>query len=168
MLFPLNRQSPDQILNAVWPVGSVFISTVATDPAQLMGFGVWQAFGTGRVLVGIDAGQTEFDTLGETGGSKTVTLTAAQMPSHTHVQDPHTHTQNAHSHVQNLPSSQTGSQASGTRDTSTTGTVADALSTASATATNQNATATNQNTGGDGSHPNLPPYIVVKMWLRTA
>lgn len=38
----------------------------------------------GRVPVGFDSSQTEFDTLGETGGAKTHTLTTAQMPSHTH------------------------------------------------------------------------------------
>jgi microcystin-dependent protein len=38
----------------------------------------------GRVIVGQDSGQTEFDTLGETGGSKTHTLTEAQIPAHSH------------------------------------------------------------------------------------
>ena len=38
----------------------------------------------GRVPVGRDAGQTEFDTLGETGGAKTQALTIAQLPSHSH------------------------------------------------------------------------------------
>lgn len=38
----------------------------------------------GRVPVGRDAAQTEFDVLAETGGAKTHTLTAAQMPSHSH------------------------------------------------------------------------------------
>jgi len=38
----------------------------------------------GKVPVGLDSSQTEFDTLGETGGAKTVTLTEAQMPGHTH------------------------------------------------------------------------------------
>lgn len=40
----------------------------------------------GRVVVGRDSGQTEFDTLGETGGAKTHTLTAAEsgLPAHTH------------------------------------------------------------------------------------
>lgn len=54
----------------------------------------------GRVPVGRDAGQTEFDTLAETGGTKTHTLTSAEMPSHTHVQNAHTHVQDAHTHVQ--------------------------------------------------------------------
>ena len=38
----------------------------------------------GRVPVGTDSSQTEFDALGETGGAKTHTLTEAQLPSHTH------------------------------------------------------------------------------------
>jgi len=38
----------------------------------------------GRMLVGIDAAQTEFDTLGETGGSKTASITSANLPTHTH------------------------------------------------------------------------------------
>ena len=38
----------------------------------------------GRTVVGRDAAQTEFDTLGETGGAKTHTLTVDEMPSHTH------------------------------------------------------------------------------------
>jgi microcystin-dependent protein len=55
----------------------------------------------GRIPVGRDAAQTEFDVLGEAGGAKTHTLTTAEMPSHTHVQDSHNHTQNSHNHTQN-------------------------------------------------------------------
>jgi microcystin-dependent protein len=54
----------------------------------------------GRVAVGRDSTQTEFDTLGEVGGAKTHTLTTAEMPSHTHIQDAHNHTQNSHNHTQ--------------------------------------------------------------------
>jgi microcystin-dependent protein len=38
----------------------------------------------GRVPVGLDSTQTEFDTLAETGGAKTHTLTIPEMPSHNH------------------------------------------------------------------------------------
>lgn len=55
----------------------------------------------GKVPVGQDSADTQFDVLGETGGAKTHTLSAAEMPSHAHTQDPHNHTQNSHNHTQN-------------------------------------------------------------------
>ena len=67
-----------------WPVGSVYTSIVSTNPATLLGGGTWVSFGAGRVLVGLDATQTEFDTVEETGGAKTHTLTTAEMPAHLH------------------------------------------------------------------------------------
>lgn len=74
-----------------FPVGSVFIAVVATDPATLLGYGTWSAFGAGRVLVGLDSGDTDFDTVEETGGSKTSghthgvgTIDAGTHPAHTH------------------------------------------------------------------------------------
>lgn len=45
----------------------------------------------GRVPVGRDASQTEFDTLGETGGAKTVTLSSSEIPSHVHNVSEYTH-----------------------------------------------------------------------------
>lgn len=159
---------PTNPLSQLWPVGSVYLSVVATNPADLLGFGTWVAFGAGRVPVGFDAGQTEFDTLEETGGVKDVALTVAQMPSHTHTQDAHTHVQNAHSHVQSVNTATTGGLSGYTPDTSSNTSAASGYSTQPATATNQNATATNQNTGGGAAHTNLQPYIVVRMWKRTA
>jgi microcystin-dependent protein len=154
-------------LQQVYPVGSIYISVVSTNPATLFGFGTWAAFATGRTLVGIDAGQTEFDVVEETGGAKTHTLTSAEMPSHTHVQNAHTHVQNAHAHnVLGRDSGAIGATARVT-NASSAGTVGD-NPTSSVTAVNQNATATNQNTGGGGAHNNLQPYVVVYMWKRTA
>ena len=124
-----------------FPVGSVFIAVVSTNPATLLGYGTWAAFGAGRTLVGIDAGQTEFDTVKETGGAKTHTLIEAEMPSH--------------AHVENQNSATTGALAGwGARDTSTSTSIATGYSTAA--------------TGGGGAHNNLQPYIVVYMWERTA
>lgn len=157
-----SAQLPASGGSEAFPVGALFFSTVSTDPATLLGYGSWSAYATGRVVVGIDGSQTEFDAAGETGGAKTHTLTAAEMPSHTHVQDAHTHVQDAHSH----------GMAEGTTDGSGTfmdrsnAAAATTATTDAATATNQNATATNQNTGGGGAHNNLQPYIVVYIWKR--
>jgi microcystin-dependent protein len=167
-----------------FPIGYILISTVNTNPSTFLGYGTWGAFGAGRVLVGLDSGQTEFDTAEETGGAKTHTLTTAEMPSHTHVQDAHTHVQNAHTHTQDahthVITSQTAttggatSYEHGTLDTSsaeaeaTEVTGSTTATNQNTTAVNQNATAVNQNTGGGGAHNNLQPYIVVYFWERTA
>lgn len=71
-------------IEALYPIGTIYTSTVATNPNTLLGFGTWAAFGAGRVLVGIDATQTEFDTVEETGGEKTHALTSAENGPHTH------------------------------------------------------------------------------------
>lgn len=167
-----------------FPVGSVFLSVLSDDPATLLGYGTWAAIGAGRMLVGVDTGDTDFNALEETGGAKTVTLTEAQMPSHTHVQNSHNHTQNSHNHTQDahghVITSQTATTGSATSyehgalDTSsaeaeaTETTQTTVATNQAATATNQATTAVNQNTGGGEAHNNMPPYLVVCMWKRTA
>ena len=59
-----------------FPVDSVFISIVSTNPATLLGYGTWAARAAGRVLVGLDSGDTDFDVVEETGGAKTSTPNA--------------------------------------------------------------------------------------------
>jgi microcystin-dependent protein len=145
-----------------FPVGYVLISTVNTNPQTFLGYGTWSAFGAGRVLVGLDSGQTEFDAAEETGGAKTVTLTAAQsgLPQHTHVQNAHTH--------QFLPRSGTSGAVSsivtGTLDTSSAIGGADQPHIQAATAVNQNAGPTD----AAQAHSNLQPYVVTYFWKRTA
>lgn len=152
-----------------FPVGSVFIAVVATNPGTLLGYGTWVAIAVGRMLVGFDSGDADFDAAEKTGGAKTVTLTAAQsgLPQHTHTQNAHTHVQDAHSH----------GMAEGTTDGSGTfmdrsnAAAATTAATDAATATNQNATAVNQNAGPTDAaqaHQNLPPFFVVYTWKRTA
>lgn len=127
-----------------FPVGSIFISVVSTNPATLLGYGTWVAFGAGRMLVGIDSGDTDFDTVKETGGAKTITLTEAQIPAHRHA-------------LSNLRGATTGSQ------TTAYGGIAAGSDTTSTLTPYQMAT-----TGGGEAHPNIPPYIVCYFWERTA
>jgi hypothetical protein len=68
----------DGVLGTQWrqpfQVGALYVSVSPTNPATTLGYGTWSAFGAGRVLVGVDTGDTDFDTVEETGGSKTATL----------------------------------------------------------------------------------------------
>ena len=70
-------------LLAVWPIGSIYTSVTSANPSTLFG-GNWEAFGAGRVMIGLDSNDTDFDTVEEIGGTKTHTLSIAEMPSHTH------------------------------------------------------------------------------------
>ena len=128
-------------ISDIYPVGSIYINAaVTTNPATLLGFGTWAAFGTGRMMVGYDASDSDFDALQETGGAKTHTLTIAEMPSHTH----------------NRPKG--WKPAPNDNDVDITGgngvNIADNMVTDA--------------TGGGGAHNNMPPYIVAYMWRRTA
>jgi len=69
-----------------FPVGSIYLAVVSTNPAALLGYGSWDPIGTGRVLVGLNAGDTDFDTVEETGGTKTVASAGsnAAEAAHTH------------------------------------------------------------------------------------
>ena len=62
-------------LAAVYPVGSIYINTTnSANPSSLLGFGTWVAFGAGKVPVGIDSSDTDFDAAEETGGNKSQTV----------------------------------------------------------------------------------------------
>jgi len=63
------------IFNKIYPVGSIYTNaSVSTNPATLLGFGTWAAFGQGKVMVGLNGSDTSFDTIGETGGNKSQTV----------------------------------------------------------------------------------------------
>lgn len=125
---------------AAFPVGAVFVAVVATSPATLLGYGTWAQIAEGRMLVGQDAGDPDFDVAEETGGAKTHALTAAEMP--------------AHVHGEQAPSSASGGAMKFGIDTNASGTQAAGIDTASA--------------GGGGAHSILNPYFVVYLWKRTA
>jgi len=140
-------------LVGAYPVGSIYMNaTDNTNPATLLGFGTWTAFGAGRVPVGINSGDTAFDTVEETGGSKDAVLV-----SHTHtaaVSDP------GHAHGYTRATTTSGLEAgphpvhpASVSDTTTTAVT--------------NITVANSTEGVSATNANLQPYIVVYMWKRT-
>lgn len=73
-----------EVGNLMYPIGSLYSNaTDGTNPATLLGFGTWTAFGQGRVPVG-KASSGTFSTAGSTMGAETHTLTTGEMPAHTH------------------------------------------------------------------------------------
>jgi hypothetical protein len=132
-------------------------ATSSTNPATLLGFGTWTAFGAGKVMVGLDSGDATFSTVGNTGGSKD-----AITVSHTHTATS-TVTDSGHNHsYQYSGSGQSNGgalgQASATLTTGTTGTSTTGISVATSIST----------TGSSATNANLPPYVVVYLWKRTA
>ena len=109
----------------------------------------------GRVRVAVDSGQTEFDTLGETGGEKAHTLTVAEMPSHNH---------GGATGSSNISGGSTGT----TVGTSTTRVAQGGGD--STTMTNwggSDHTHTISAQGDGGAHNNLQPFLVVNAIIRT-
>lgn len=70
-----------QILNKAYPIGSIYITLVNTNPSETIG-GEWRRVAEGRCLVGVSAERNI--TLRKTGGSITTTLNESNIPAHTH------------------------------------------------------------------------------------
>lgn len=149
-----------------FPVGAVFVSLVETDPSVLLGYGEWEAFGTGCVLAGYDAEQFDFDVAEEVGGVKTVVLAASELPIHTHDQTAHGHTQGAHAHTVQARKNVAGFGISLNGMGNGTG-ILDALILGTTTPPINSTVAINNNTGGGTGHNNLMPYFVCYFWKRT-
>lgn len=76
------------MVSVVYPVGSIYITTNSANPATLVGFSgtKWQAFGQGRVLLGVnvDSQNSSLNKADQMGGNMTVALAAGNLPSHRH------------------------------------------------------------------------------------
>tara|TARA_R110001632_G_scaffold24747_4_gene68662 strand:- start:4941 stop:5651 length:711 start_codon:yes stop_codon:yes gene_type:complete len=144
---------------ALFPVGTIYTqAAVATNPATLLGFGTWTAFGTGRVLIGLDASNTLMDSVEETGGSAdspsigantgATALSIAQMPAHTH--------------------SFSAYGSNGTDGVESANKNDNFTNTETTTSTGSGATHTHTQTSGTTTNANYQPFITVYMWKRTA
>lgn len=71
------------LLNMFYPVGSIYETMDSSfDPNKKWG-GTWERI-KGRVLIGVDENDSDFNTAEKTGGEKTHTLVVSELPQHTH------------------------------------------------------------------------------------
>ena len=149
----------EDLFDEIYPVGSIYLSlSTSFDPNSTFG-GTWERI-SNAFLYASENGQG----VGSTGGSAD-----AVVVEHTHTQKPHTHIQNQHRHQQGHRSVYDASGkavASIGYNAGTSGGVT--YYTSYTTPTNQNTTAENNATGVDGTGKNMPPFLTVNMWKRTA
>ena len=152
--------SATAVLQLAYPVGSIYINAgVTTNPATLLGFGTWTAFGAGRVIVGLNGSDALFDALEETGGSKD-----AVVVSHNHTGTTDT-TSITGGFTTGLPTA--SGVFSNAGEFSGVGFNPQPNYNISMNASH-NHTFTTGSTGSSGTNANLQPYITVAMWKRTA
>ena len=131
------------LIDLFYPVGTYYeTSNTSFNPNTTWG-GTWVEDTNGKVTVAYDTSQTEFDTIGKTGGEKTHTLTINEMPEHTHTL-------------------KTGAKTADWAEPNY------AISYQYQEASTINSTIGMKSNGGGQPHNNLQPYVVVKRWHRTA
>ena len=163
-----------QILNMIYPIGSIYMSVNNVSPATFIG-GTWVAL-TDRVLIGAGSSYA----VNATGGAITHTHTSA---AHTHTTAGHTLTVNEmpkHNHYVSIGDNMvnllnwTGENVRGTTTGWAYGYRSEIISnTVMAVSNGGNGSHSHGNTGSTtpgntGSSSNLPPYLAVYMWKRTA
>lgn len=131
------------ILDIFYPVGTIYESVKTDNPATFMG-GTWTRFGNGKVLVGVDETDTDFNASQKIGGEKTHQLTNPEMPSHVHPGDA-----GMQFHMYKALSGETATDGVNS-------------------GTSFKSKATTGSAGGNQPHNNLQPYVTVYRWQRTA
>jgi len=164
---------PDNLLDAIYHVGSIYESVENVSPAFFIG-GTWTVFGAGRVLVGVGQSDRNFP-INETAGQSGVSLTAAFTPLHSHqlsiprasaTTATHSHpfstnTTGAHGrhNATNTGHTHGNHHHSGTTNTASTAGVSVTTNTVHTSITGSNPTP---------AHNNLQPYTTCFRWVRTA
>lgn len=132
------------LLKTIFPIGSRYVTQDNTNPSIILKFGTWERL-KGKVCLGLDEDDSEFSTIGKTGGEKTHTLTINEMPNHNH---------NIITWNNYNSGTMTGVKVAKTIDN------ADGSSSSSQSISGA---------GGGEAHNNLQPYEVVGyMWIRRA
>ena len=166
-------------IQAIYPVGSIYTSTVSTNPNTLFGFGTWVAFGAGRVMIGNGGGFSA----GATGGSADATLVSHNhgftgnqtSAGYANIQDPgHYHNitigvyDGSGGHPDHAPSGVAGDPWTASGYSQSTSFTQYANTGVYDAGHAHNVSGTVAYAGTSATNANLQPYIVVYMWNRTA
>lgn len=157
------------IFDLIYPVGSIYISVNSTNPGTLFG-GTWEQI-QGKFLLGMSSSYPA----GSQGGEAEHTLTVSEIPSHRHTipsLSGSAASNGAHTHNVSGGAGSGGSSAgleSYGSGYSSFRTIYDAAISAGNHTHSVTTTASNTDYTGSGSaHNNMPPYLAVAMWKRTA
>ena len=154
------------VLKKIMHVGYIHFSTVNINPAELFGFGTWEAMPAGRVLLAQGKVETENYThnfvAGETGGEFVHQLTVGELPSHNHSAS--SNTTGEHSHTYYYPN-QGGDVGGSNNDTPGWTKKYKSIMNVS-NAGNHSHSITINNTGNNQAHNNLQPYVSCYIWKR--
>lgn len=165
-----NNLNTSAVCDLIYPVGSIYLSIGSTSPATLFG-GSWEKI-KDRFLLG--AG--DIYSLGNTGGESQHTLLQSELPSHTHDVSGNTLSNGAHTHQvrggANVSSSGKAGLESYASHYSSWRTISSSNSNGnpalSAGEHTHSISLTSSSTGGGNAHNNMPLYIAVNIWKRTA
>ena len=139
----------NELVDLVYPVGSIYMSVNAVDPGTILG-GTWEQI-KDRFL--LSAGDTYEG--GATGGEATHVLSVEEMPSHKH-------------YVITDRPEQNGLCSSGTATSGTDGSNWSFVDTGCDASSNASGNFIAGPVGGSQPHNNMPPYIQISAWRRTA
>ena len=159
------------LANLVFPVGSIRMTVSAADESAFLG-GTWVRWGTGRVPVGVNTSDTNFNSVEKTGGANTHTLATAELPSHNHSFSGSVtvNANGAHTHQASAGSYKVGSGSGSTYYYMTNGGSTSGQTTGSG-GSHDHTGSVSGSVGSNGSgaaHNNLQPYITCYFWKRTA
>lgn len=148
-------------LQKAYPIGSIFFTVDAANPKDSIGFGIWERWAVGRMPIGIDESNVRYNSVGDIGGSESITLTAGQsgLRDHNHGGATYGSTVNMTYGTSNAVGTNGGYYAKGGGGAEVAGQA------------NTNHAHGIPNSGWQNAseaHENMPPFIACFIWKRTA